>query len=65
MSIKISIDNLILKDLESKTTLNQKIIYILFSLNLLKKENDYELAKFIKKYKEKNIGFLKIAQIIK
>ena len=63
--IKFSVDSLLLNELNYKKTLNQKIIYILYSLEFIKKENDYELSVFLKEYQKRKIGFLKIAQIIK
>jgi len=63
--IKKSVDSILLNDINTKKTLNQKVIYILYNLGFLKKENDYELANFIKEYQKRKIGFLKIAQIIK
>ena len=63
--IKKSVDWLLLNELKYKKTLNQKIIYILFSLEYIKEENDFELAKFIEKYQDRGIWFLKTAQILK
>lgn len=57
--------NLLFLDLDKKKTLNQKIIYILANIWIIKKEKEEELAHFIKEYQNKNIWFLKTAQIIK
>lgn len=63
--VKWKVDNLLLEDLENKKTLNEKIIYILYSLWFLKEENDKELAYFIKTLQERKNWFLINAKSIK
>jgi len=63
--VKSNVDSLLLEELQKKSTLNQKVIYILHSIGYLENENDSDLADFVKTYQDKEIWFLKTAQIIK